>query len=185
MRSSLSMRQTAGRELLHKYPSACSLTWAPTKDSLAILHDSIVQVVEPSAAGASLRQLCGHADATAELKCEWDPWGRYLDVMSTRDAYDMGEADASRDERKSHPFLCAWLPGTTIYAAAALGHVYVVDGRHDALLKMWRADAQEDPSFAGHRCPPYQPENAGLSWSSDGRCLAWLDELSLHIIGFD
>ena len=96
-------------------------------------------------------------------------------------------ADASRDKRKSHPFLCAWLPGTTIYAAAAFGHVYVVDGKHDALLKMWRVDAQEEPPFAEFQLPTKEPEFAGISWSSDGRCLAWLaaDELCLHVISFD
>lgn len=31
-------------------------------------------------------------------------------------------------KQKSHPFLCTWLPGTTIYAADALGWVYVCDG---------------------------------------------------------
>ena len=37
---------------------------------------------------------------------------------------------------KSHLFMCAWLPGTAIYAAAALGYVYVVDGMHNNLLRV-------------------------------------------------
>ena len=35
-----------------------------------------------------------------------------------------------------HPFLMAWLPGTCIYAAAALGYIYIVDAFNDRVLSM-------------------------------------------------
>ena len=91
---------------------------------------------------------------------------------------------ASPGENRSHPFLCAWFPGTTIYAAAALGWVYIVDGRRDAILQMWPADESEDLAEMEYRCPSQEPWFAGLSWSPDGLKLAWLDQLNLHIISF-
>ena len=92
-------------------------------------------------------------------------------------------------EMKPHPFLCAWLPGTAIYAAAALGFVYVVDGMHDKVLKMWPADAFElgkDDNPARPRFPrTAEPEFAALSWSPDGLHLAWVhDWKHLRIISF-
>ena len=92
--------------------------------------------------------------------------------------------------QKSHPFLCAWLPGTTIYAAAALGCVYVVDGIHNRILKIWAADGDE--AIAGESLPrqrapsTHEPEFGGLSWSPDGLYLAWLwsSDMKLHIVSF-
>ena len=88
---------------------------------------------------------------------------------------------------KSHPFLCAWLPGTAIYAAAALGHVYVVDGMHNSIIKVWPADSfemGEDDDPAGSRRPRCEPEFAGLSWSPDGLHLAWVFDGSLRMVSF-
>ncbi|KAK9836588.1 hypothetical protein WJX74_003789 [Apatococcus lobatus] len=52
----------------HEHPSACSLTWAPAKDALAILHGTTAQVLEPPAAGATLRQLSGRMTSTPEMR---------------------------------------------------------------------------------------------------------------------
>ena len=69
-------------------------------------------------------------------------------------------AESSGDlEKISHPFLCAWLPGTAIYAAAALGYVYVVDGMRNLILNMWPAAAfemGEDDNPAGVSIPAHQ-----------------------------
>ena len=105
--------------------------------------------------------------------------------LSTED----GTGSSSELQTKSHPFLCAWLPGTAIYAAGALGYVYVVDGMRDQLLKMWPANAfemGEDDSPTRDRYPRTGgPEFVGLSWSPDGLHLAWLHEdMQLRIVSF-
>ena len=93
-------------------------------------------------------------------------------------------------EPKPHPFLCACVPGTAIYAAAALGFVVVVDGELDKIIKMWPADQfemrEEDWQQRTRLATPYPEEGVtGLSWSPDGLSLAWLHDSVLYIISFD
>ncbi len=87
---------------------------------------------------------------------------------------------------QGHPFVMAWLHGMDTYAAAAFGHIWLIDGFHDVRLAFWRAN---DPSMApvhalgkikrrGHtRHSPARGEPWGcvaMSFSPDLSCLAWV-----------
>ena len=116
---------------------------------------------------------------------------QHCHTMTTRETSMLLVEECRRvpsHELKSHPFLCAWLPGTNIYAAAALGYVYVVDGMHDSILKAWPANAYEkgddDDAASMKWARTRGPDFAGLSWSPDGLHLAWIHLSELRIVSF-
>lgn len=93
---------------------------------------------------------------------------------------------------QGHPFVMALLAGTDIYAAAALGHVWVNDGWCNTRLACWNASSstlahvsmiQEFPDHrrlqrlpAWQRPGPHSPAGCkALSFSPDRSSLVWVE----------
>ena len=97
---------------------------------------------------------------------------------------------------QGHPFRMSWLPGTNIYAAAALGHIWVIGGRSHTQLMCWKqADLDMMPvtmlkgisrgSSSNYSSDHGEPvECSGLSFSPDRSCLAWAEGNHWTIVSF-
>ena len=87
---------------------------------------------------------------------------------------------------KSQPFLVTWLPGTQIYAAAAFGFIYIVDGQYSTISKMWPADGFQmgDVEHGVSSTSPHDVGWGGISWSPDRSAVVWLYEEDLRMVTF-
>lgn len=98
---------------------------------------------------------------------------------------------------QGHPFRMAWLPGTNIYAAAALGHIWVIDGWSHTQLMCWKqTDLDIMPvtmlmgisrgRSSNHSSDHGAPVGCGgLSFSPDRSCLAWAEGDHWTVLSFD
>ena len=99
---------------------------------------------------------------------------------------------------QGHPFVMAWLAGTDIYAAAALGHVWVNDAWRNTCLACWNASSsllahvpmiQEFPDYqslpAWQRPGPHSSTGCkALSFSPDCSSLVWVEDDTYTIACF-
>ncbi|KAK9836790.1 hypothetical protein WJX74_008134 [Apatococcus lobatus] len=105
-----------------------------------------------------------------------------------------------RQTPQSHPFLMVWLPGTRIYAAAALGYLYIVDADKDRILGIWE-DEPKEPSPCVDKAKAFRYTNGarvdirrldntgrdgcqGLDWSPDRASLFMWTGAGCAMIGF-
>ncbi|KAK9862441.1 hypothetical protein WJX84_010854 [Apatococcus fuscideae] len=93
---------------------------------------------------------------------------------------ERNDRSAEEQETQPHPFLCSWLPGMHIYAAAAAGQIWINDGARDIQL-MHVASIVE---YGMQNPPSYDFEESrgwgfGRDWAESGcRVLAWSPDRS-------
>ena len=106
----------------------------------------------------------------------------------------------ARQNPQAHPSLMAWLPGTHIYAAAALGYMYIVDAFEDRILGMWE-DVPKEPQLRMDKAKAFRYENGtpndlrrldtggedgcrGLMWSPDRASLFMWTKAGCAVISY-
>ena len=105
------------------------------------------------------------------------------------------ERNAPLENEQGHPFVMAWMDGTDIYAAAALGHIWLIDGYKDCQLfccSSFDAGLKPVNTLSDMRklpvtCPEYDGQPVGcvaMSFSPDRSCLAWVEDCKWTAVSF-
>ena len=90
-------------------------------------------------------QYLNHSLASLECFHDWRQSGPESCIpLTSNPGSSYGAGSPPELDLQSHPFRIAWLPGSRIYAAAALNHVWINDGHADRVLACWH---QEDPEL--------------------------------------
>ena len=103
---------------------------------------------------------------------------------------------SSKYPLQGHPFPMAWLPGTNIYAAAALSHIWIIDGWQSTKLTCWEHhDLALQPVTSLKHIATGKPDKHSFyhgepsgclaqSFSPDRSSLAWVEGSHYTIVSF-
>ncbi len=192
-----------GSRTLHKKP--CGRLWSQPSPDVSMLVTLLVNDALPPPCDQDEHeardnlwrkpQYLNHSLASLECFHDWRQSGPESCIpLTSNPGSSYGAGSPPELDLQSHPFRIAWLPGSRIYAAAALNHVWINDGHADRVLACWH---QEDPELRPRirlKCLNLSSEQykhgrrwmacKGLAWSPDRVQLAWVTKTRYVVVSF-